>query len=411
MRRWVDFSRTAGLLAMVPLLVVPGIGSAETTVTKVDHGIDACPAFDIVQQRILEVVTGAGGKEPIPQQATDPVAVEFIFDSSGSMAATLGGRRKIDIAREALGTALGRLDQSDAIVGIRAYGFDSSVEKSPEASCPNTTLVSEFRQRGPAQHRARVNGLEPYGYTPIAASLSAAGWDLGGVTARDRMVILITDGEETCNGDPVAAAAALHAQNVAVSTYVVGFDLDADQRAQMLAIASAGGGAYFDASDAASLEAAIDGAVGVTVRKQERVIEKCINDVRGGETVADAIPLGPGLYTVGELLPKQTERFYRVDTAAGQKIVLRGLLQSHRTYPGENGKPFETAYALGAFTIRPYHLDGRPMRIRAARKRNIPGTSFSLDYIDETGEGMVFSIGDNYDWVAPDALFAIEIEG
>ncbi len=412
MSKRLDFSRATCLLFLVSLLAAPGIASAETTtVTEVDHGIDACPAFDIVQHRILEVTRGSGGEEETPEGATDPVAVEIVFDASGSMAAVIGGRRKIDIARQALGTALGRLDQSDALVGIRAYGFDASVEKTPEASCPNTALVSDFQQRAAAGHRGAVNRLEPYGYTPIAASLSAAGTDLRDVTARDRMVILISDGEETCFGDPVAAAAGLRAQNVSVATYVVGFDLDAEQRAQMLAIASEGGGAYFDASDAHSLETAIDEAVGVTLRISERIIEKCINDVEGGETVAEATPLGPGLYTVGELLSKQTERYYRINTTAGQHIVLRGLLQSQRTYPGENGEPFETEHALGAFTIRAYHPDGSPMSIRAARERNIPGTSFSLEYTDETGDGMVFSIGDNYDWVAPDALFAIEIDG
>ncbi|WP_196220572.1 vWA domain-containing protein [Roseibium denhamense] len=411
MSTWFAHTAITRLLALAALLSASVAALAETTVKQIDHGINVCPAFDIVQRNILEVTAGADGEEAIPQGATDPVAVEIIFDASGSMAASLDGRRKIDIARQALGAALNRLDQSDALVSIRAYGFDSSVEKSPEASCPNTALVSNFRQRGQQHHSGITNRLEPYGYTPIAASLHAAGVDLSGVRARDRMVILITDGEETCNGDPVAAAAALRARDFAVASYVVGFDLDAEQRAQMLAIASAGGGAYFDASDAASLEAAIDEAVGVTVRKQERVIKKCINDVRGGETVAEATVLGPGLFTVGELLPKQTERFYRIDTSVGQHVVLRGLLQSHRTYPGENGKPFETAYALGAFTIRPYHPDGQPMSIRAARKRNIPGTSFFLEYTDQTGSGIAFSIGDNYDWVAPDPLFAIEIDG
>ena len=102
---------------------------------------------------------------------------------------------------------------------------------------------------------------------------------------------------------------------------------------------------------------------------------------------------------------------YFIDSKKGQNIVVRGLLQSNRTLPGEDGKPFETAYALGAFTLKAYYPDGSPVRVRAARKRNLPGTSFKLDFEDDRGEGVILSVGDNYDWVAPDALFALEIDG
>ncbi|MCC0062454.1 MAG: VWA domain-containing protein [Rhodobiaceae bacterium] len=381
-----------------------------TTATKVDNGVPDCPAFDIVQRNILDITGGSVGTQQASATSTAPVAVEIIFDASGSMGAKLQGRKKFDIALNALRTALSRLDGSDALVGIRAYGFDDSVEKTPEASCPNTALVSGFRQKAAGAHFAASASLRPYGYTPIAASLEAAGRDLQGVAASDRMVVLVSDGEETCNGDPVAVAAALKAANIAVATYVVGFDLDAAQRDQMTAIAREGGGAYFDAADATGLESAIDQAVGVTLRRT-RTIEKCINDIAGGHSVAEAVPVGPGLYTVGEMLPKQTARFYRIDSKQGQHIVVRGLLQSHLTYPGPDGKPFETKYGLGAFTLKAYFPDGRPVPIRAARARNIPGTSFALEYTDASGEGMVISVADNYDWVAPDALFAVEIDG
>lgn len=393
------------------LLATPVV--AQQTI-PVANAVPECPAFDIVVENVLALYGGAAtataSATPPPGPGTgEPVAAEIIFDASGSMAAAMGSERKIDAARRALAGALAKLDGTDAMVSVRAYGFDTTVAKTPEASCPNTALVSGFGAKAGIQHGAAVNGLQPYGYTPIAASLTAAGVDLAGVPARERMIILITDGEETCDGDPVAAARALASAGIDVATHVVGFDLNAAQRAEMQAIAKAGSGAYFDATDARALESAIDQAVAVTVRKSERRIEKCDNRVVGGATVDTATPVGRGLYTVGEMVPRGEERFYSVDAAPGETVRIRGLLQSHRWIVGNDGRPFETAYALGAMTLRTYDAAGRAIGGRAERARDVPGTTLERAVTVEGDGVVVVSVGDNYDPVAPDTLFAIDI--
>ncbi len=399
--------RTSTLAAAL-LLSTTIAGNGQTTTTLVANDVPECPAFDVVQRRILEVTRGSDGQEITPED-TAAVAVEIIFDASGSMAGRIGGDTKLSLAKDALELALGRLDQTSAMVGLRAYGFDTSVDKTEAASCPNTALISSFATDAAPAHRRAVRGLSAYGYTPIAASLAAAGIDLAALEARDRMIILISDGEETCGGDPVQTAADLNAQGVALSTNVVGFDLDADQRAQMQAIAQAGGGAYFDARDKASLARAIDDAVGVTVRKQERVIEKCINPLLGGPTLETAVPVEPGLYTIGELLEKSEGRYYRIASEAGQRVVIRGLLQSRRNLPDAAGNAVETDYALGAFTIAGVDANEKPVGSRPGRVRDLPGTSARFEYLDTDGTGVTLRIGDNYDYVAPDTLFAIDL--
>ena len=54
-------------------------------------------------------------------------------------------------------------------------------------------------------------------------------------------MILLTDGEETCEGDPVAAAAELRA-GLGVETYVIGFSVLPTEQASLNAIANAGSG-------------------------------------------------------------------------------------------------------------------------------------------------------------------------
>lgn len=396
--------RTISVCALA-ILALAVSGHAQESVA-VDNDMPECPAFDDLQRHYDEVFGRTAQEAAAKEQGG--VAVHFIYDASGSMAARIGGTAKIDIARSALADALAKLDGTDALVGLRAYGFDTTVEKTPEASCPNTALIGGFAARKGRELAALAGGLPPYGYTPIAKSLAEAGNDLAGVDATDKMVVVITDGEETCDGDPVAAAQALRSAGAAVTTYVVGFDLDADQRAQMEAIAGAGGGAYFDAGDASGLASALDAALAVTYRKIERRVEKCDNPAAGGETLETAVPIEPGLYTLGELLAVKERRFYRVAAQSGDLVRVRGMLQSWRAAPGPNGEAVELTSALGAFTLSAFDEAGQRVGSRPARQRNVPGSTAVLEYAETNGDGFVLAVGDDYEVVAPDTVFAID---
>ena len=62
-------------------------------------------------------------------------------------------------------------------------------------------------------------------------------------------MILVTDGLETCEGDPVAVAEQLHLNpDIELTVDVVGFGIQSQADAtQLQAIAEAGGGVYYDA--------------------------------------------------------------------------------------------------------------------------------------------------------------------
>jgi hypothetical protein len=73
-------------------------------------------------------------------------------------------------------------------------------------------------------------------------------------------MVLISDGKETCNGDPAGVAASLVSRlKLSFGLHVVGFDVQGDERASLAAIAEAGKGRYFNAQTAAELNKAIDG--------------------------------------------------------------------------------------------------------------------------------------------------------
>jgi hypothetical protein len=133
--------------------------------------------------------------------------------------------------------------------------------------------------------RANYAGTPPPGFdielrgsgtTPIAGSLNSARAYLETVRGRDGRgacrpyrVILLTDGTETCGGDPVAAASALRSAGFPV--HVIGFAIDAGSRAQLDAIAAAGGtGSAIFVDDSAALSAAI-----ARIVNESTLIETC----------------------------------------------------------------------------------------------------------------------------------------
>jgi hypothetical protein len=89
-----------------------------------------------------------------------------------------------------------------------------------------------------------VDGAKAQGYTPIAYSLGQAANDFP-ADAKERVIVLVSDGKETCEGDPVVAAKVLAAKGITVHT--VGFIVDTAARGQLQAIAQMTGGSYFDA--------------------------------------------------------------------------------------------------------------------------------------------------------------------
>lgn len=169
--------------------------------------------------------------------------IELILDASGSMNAKLpNGETRIDVAKRAIKGVAG-LVPAQSQLSLRMYGAQSPTSQK---NCQDTHLAVPF---GPANVstgaiNTSVDGAKAQGYTPIAHSLTQASNDFS-TDAKERVIVLVSDGKETCQGDPVVAAKALAAKGITVHT--VGFIVDTAARGQLQAIAQATGGTYFDA--------------------------------------------------------------------------------------------------------------------------------------------------------------------
>jgi Ca-activated chloride channel family protein len=180
----------------------------------------------------------------------------LILDSSGSMAGPAGGgMTKIAAAKQALRRYVAGAPDSLAI-GFMVFGHKGSNSSAGKArSCAGIELLDPIGTAASRRFDRTLDRFRAVGYTPLAGALRAARAAFDGKEDGVNRIILVTDGVETCGGDPVAEARSLKRAGIAVTTDVVGFDVAKPAEAQRLrAIAEASGGTYSDARDGRALE-------------------------------------------------------------------------------------------------------------------------------------------------------------
>jgi hypothetical protein len=206
---------------------------------------------------------------PLEAAAAPGRTVELILDASGSMNARLAdGTPRIDAARAALGQLVAGLP-AETVIALRVYGAGSPRSKH---DCADTQLVVPFGAAGTVKGKvvAAAAALKAQGYTPITRVLETAAADFpagGG----ERVIVLVSDGRETCDGDPCAMAQALARAKVKTLIHTVGFGADETALAQLRCISSVTGGRHFGAGDAAGLAAVLAEAVAA---KGDAVVEE-----------------------------------------------------------------------------------------------------------------------------------------
>ncbi|WP_306027301.1 VWA domain-containing protein [Stappia sp. MMSF_3263] len=185
----------------------------------------------------------------------------FVLDGSGSMWGQVDGVAKITTAKQALKGLVSDLPP-ETNVGLMAYGHRR------EGDCSDTEILYPVSNFDTELLKPVIEAVTPRGKTPIAAALQQAA---SAMPASDRPanVLLISDGLETCGGDPCATAKALAEQGINTRVHVVGFDLTQEENEALQCIADNGGGNYYAANDAESFTKAVKQAVADTAEAVE----------------------------------------------------------------------------------------------------------------------------------------------
>lgn len=190
---------------------------------------------------------GFGGGVP-------PTRVVVAVDGSGSMAGKIGGRSKRDLAREATTAFVDGLP-ADVEASLLVFGQQGdNSERGKAQSCSGVDVLAP-PSRDRAALTAAIGRVRAVGWTPLAAGLQRAQAQLEASSVPGEQVIyVVSDGLETCGGDPVAAARTINTGNTRAIVNIVGFGLPGGEAAALQAVARAGGGRFVNVSDDAQYQ-------------------------------------------------------------------------------------------------------------------------------------------------------------
>ena len=217
----------------------------------------------------LEVAALNDGK---PALSLNERAVEIMVDASKSMWGQIDGKSKMAIAKEILLDASASLPE-DMNLALRAYGSRSP---SDAKDCSDSALLVPFGPDSRAPIHQALSELRPRGQTPIAYALNQAAEDFSALDS-ERSLVLVTDGIESCGGDPVLAARQLRERGIMI--HLIGFGLGNtpdENTASLQAIADASGGYFLTANSADELRGALEVTVGTRFRvvKENKVVAR-----------------------------------------------------------------------------------------------------------------------------------------
>lgn len=180
----------------------------------------------------------------IPDETTVNVAI--LLDASGSMAGKVNGGQKMDLAKSAIQKYAADLPEGSNIM-LRIYGHEGTGSEADKAmSCASNEVVYDLGDYDEQKFSDSLNQFEPAGWTPLAGAIEAAEEDLvqqKGDNVRN-VIYVVSDGIETCDGDPVAAAASLSGSEIQAEVNIIGFDVDNEGQKQLEEVAEAGNGQY-----------------------------------------------------------------------------------------------------------------------------------------------------------------------
>lgn len=185
------------------------------------------------------------------------INLEIVLDASGSMKKMIGDKTMMDIAKESINELIANLPQNSKVT-LRVFGHKGNNQADgKEASCAGNELVVPLEPLDKANIQTALAGVAPTGWTSIAKSIEQGSQDLQGLTGEKNLNILyiITDGIETCGGDPLSVARQFKNNHQDIVLGIIGFNVDSTQNAVLQKIAGEAGGRYSSVYDSTHLVA------------------------------------------------------------------------------------------------------------------------------------------------------------
>ncbi|ANK81449.1 MAG: hypothetical protein TEF_12045 [Rhizobiales bacterium NRL2] len=173
--------------------------------------------------------------------------VMVVIDGSGSMQDSFAGApSRIEAAKDSIADVVTSLHK-DIKTGLVSF-----------TDCGETSTPQKYGYSQRPELLSRVRGVSPSRGTSLANSIRRAG--NAAKSVGPATVVVVSDGEDTCGGDPCAAARALKAQKPMLKINVI--DLSGGRSAVLQCVASATGGRVFTPRNAAQMTEEMQEATG-----------------------------------------------------------------------------------------------------------------------------------------------------
>ncbi|MER0449310.1 VWA domain-containing protein [Streptomyces sp. Edi4] len=282
---------------------------------------------------------------PDGQPATQPgPKVDLVLDVSGSMrTADIDGKTRMAAAKQAFNEVLDAVPP-EVQLGIRTLGATYPGEDR-KVGCKDTRALYPVGPLNRTEAKTAVATLAPTGWTPIGPALQGAADDLKGGDST-RRIVLITDGEDTCQPlDPCEVARDIAAQGIHLTIDTLGLIPDAKTRQQLTCIAEATGGTYTSVQHTDQLSGKVKQLV-------DRAADPVVVPVATSGTASceSAPELKPGLYTDREKFAEH--RSYKVNVLPGQELRASASIGMDRPANPDYGILLRAVTAHGREIVR-----------------------------------------------------------
>ena len=203
----------------------------------------------------------------------------FVLDGSGSMKQKYDKTSKFETAKQILFKLIDSVEHKNPNVefAVRVFGFQSP---NTMHNCKDSKLLIPFAKNNASKIFGELGHITPQGMSPIAYSIQVGAGDFPDDPHSLNSIVLITDGEETCGGDPCKTSKELLAKKISLKPFIVGLNVDSSAYARYKCM-----GTFFNTTN----EASFYHAVGVIIKQTLNTTTAQINllDQNGNPTITN----------------------------------------------------------------------------------------------------------------------------
>jgi len=186
----------------------------------------------------------------------------IIFDASVSMMENFSGEPKYVIAVDEAKNILSGIPSSKPI-GLRTIGISLnpsilSYLQNPSEMCKATNLEEKISVNNIKNIKSALDGIFPLGTTPLTYTLDTSINNDFSINTRLKHIILITDGAESCNGNPCNYLRELMRTRKDIKIDIIAIGVNKDDFAELKCITDATSGAIMNVQNRKELKSAFN---------------------------------------------------------------------------------------------------------------------------------------------------------